>query len=526
MMHIPRGTRPFTSISRARRVVSAVRPYLENLETRDLLALLAPTGVVATGISSSAISITWNASTDPQVTGYDVYSKTWVVGPHGGKGSGGSGHYVYSLLGANLTKPTDTISGLLSGTYHTYLVTTAHATSQSQYSLPASAETWVAPAFANGPNIFLLSVGAVWSGPVAATAGMTTQVNLLINGNPLTYSVVSGPSTASINAKSGVVTFTPTASEVGTVAVTFKAANSLGAITQTIQFNVAAHPNLPSPTIKLSSTSATFNGSYQQIAATAYAKDGVTRVNGAYAVAYNGSTGYLYSPGTYPVLVTFTSSDPNYSSATLLTNYTISKSTPTFSNLSSPSIAVGAAIAMVSGNISNYPAVPVGDYVIMTLNGVSQESAVDTFGNFSSTFSTAALPTGNDKVTYSFAGDQNFNAASTAFSTLAIVPLAVPVITVNPYDQTSSAGDGVSFTAIATGSPVVSVQWQVSTDGGLTFTDITGNASATTTTLSFSTTDSENGYKYRAVFTNSAGTTTSAIATLTMDTAPGGGGGN
>ena len=355
---------------------------------------------------------------------------------------------------------------------------------------------------------------------------MTTQVNLLINGNPLTYSVVSGPSTASINAKSGVVTFTPTASEVGTVAVTFKAANSLGAITQTIQFNVAAHPNLPSPTIKLSSTSATFNGSYQQIAATAYAKDGVTRVNGAYAVAYNGSTGYLYSPGTYPVLVTFTSSDPNYSSATLLTNYTISKSTPTFSNLSSPSIAVGAAIAMVSGNISNYPAVPVGDYVIMTLNGVSQESAVDTFGNFSSTFSTAALPTGNDKVTYSFAGDQNFNAASTAFSTLAIVPLAVPVITVNPYDQTSSAGDGVSFTAIATGSPVVSVQWQVSTDGGLTFTDITGNASATTTTLSFSTTDSENGYKYRAVFTNSAGTTTSAIATLTMDTAPGGGGGN
>ena len=52
------------------------------------------------------------------------------------------------------------------------------------------------------------------------------------------------------------------------------------------------------------------------------------------------------------------------------------------------------------------------------------------------------------------------------------------------------------------------MQWQVSSDSGKTFTDISG-ATSTTLTLS-NVTAGMNGDEYRAVFTNSIGTTTTA----------------
>jgi len=62
------------------------------------------------------------------------------------------------------------------------------------------------------------------------------------------------------------------------------------------------------------------------------------------------------------------------------------------------------------------------------------------------------------------------------------------------------------------------VQWQVSTDGGATFSNIAG---ATSTTLGFVATVGQNGNQYRAVFTNTAGGTTTTAATLTVTTVPG-----
>jgi hypothetical protein len=502
------------------RAASAVRLTLERLEGRDLPAPLAPTGVAAAGISSSAIALSWNASTDPTVTGYDVYALVWVSGG-GGKGGSHPGHYIYNLLATNLTTDADTITGLTAGSVHSYVLTALNSAGQSPYSYAATAETWIAPRLS--PDYVQLSSGAEWyipSGPVNVTAGLTTQVTPYVGGNPLTFSVLSGPSTVSIDPNSGVVTYTPGPSEVGPVSITLEASNSLGAVTQTIPFNVvAADPTLATPTLSVTGTAATYNGQYQQVSATAFGTDGVTPVSGTYEIAYNGSASNYppYKAGTYQVLVTFTSSDPTYGNATVLTNLTINPAAPAFSNLSSPTIAVGAATIIVSGNIADGTAFPTGDYVIMTLNGVSQETTVAANGNFSSSFATGSLPVGSYTITYAFAGDSNFNAASDGNSTLTVVPLAAPVVTLNPNNQTVSAGDPVTFTAAATGSPTLTVQWQVSTDGGQTFTNITGNASATTTTLSFYASASQNGYKYRAVFTNSAGSAITLFATLTVE---------
>jgi hypothetical protein len=61
------------------------------------------------------------------------------------------------------------------------------------------------------------------------------------------------------------------------------------------------------------------------------------------------------------------------------------------------------------------------------------------------------------------------------------------------------------------------VQWQVSTDGGASFADLQG---ATAPTLSFVPTSvAATGNLYRAVFTNSAGSATTAAAALTVSPA-------
>ena len=95
---------------------------------------------------------------------------------------------------------------------------------------------------------------------------------------------------------------------------------------------------------------------------------------------------------------------------------------------------------------------------------------------------------------------------------------SAPVIIGNPSNQTVTAGQTTTFTATASGSPVPTIQWQVSTDGGATFTNLTG-ATSTTLTLS-NVTAAMNGDEYRAVFSNTFGTATTTAATLTVAQSP------
>jgi hypothetical protein len=93
-----------------------------------------------------------------------------------------------------------------------------------------------------------------------------------------------------------------------------------------------------------------------------------------------------------------------------------------------------------------------------------------------------------------------------------------PAVTVQPTDQSVLDGAPVTFTTAATGDPAPTVQWQSSTDGGHTFTDVAG---ATSPTLGIVAHLSDDGTRYRAVFTNkpvNAPTTTTLTdpATLTV----------
>jgi len=92
-----------------------------------------------------------------------------------------------------------------------------------------------------------------------------------------------------------------------------------------------------------------------------------------------------------------------------------------------------------------------------------------------------------------------------------------PVIVQNPSDQDVCEGNNASFISTADGDPSPTVQWQVQTNGGNSFLDVSG---ATNTTLDVSSSQSDSGSLYRAVFTNAMGGATTTVAMLSVFNAP------
>lgn len=96
-----------------------------------------------------------------------------------------------------------------------------------------------------------------------------------------------------------------------------------------------------------------------------------------------------------------------------------------------------------------------------------------------------------------------------------------PTISVNPASKSIPPGKGTSFSVTANGSATLAYQWQVSANGGVSFTNLSNGgiySGVTTATLVLSagTTTAYNSFQYRCVVTNSAGSATSAAAILTV----------
>jgi len=104
--------------------------------------------------------------------------------------------------------------------------------------------------------------------------------------------------------------------------------------------------------------------------------------------------------------------------------------------------------------------------------------------------------------------------------TAAAAPVAVtvgPAVGTQPANQTVTAPTTATFQATSTGTPAPTVQWQMSMDAGVNWSDIGGATTASYTTPA--TVLADDGKRFRAVFSNGAGTATSNSARLTV-TAP------
>lgn len=99
-----------------------------------------------------------------------------------------------------------------------------------------------------------------------------------------------------------------------------------------------------------------------------------------------------------------------------------------------------------------------------------------------------------------------------------------PTFMVSAGDQVTVEGGSASFVVLATGAPAPSYRWQMSMDGGVSWTDIANSSlyrGVSSSLLVLSGVPSAlSGRMYRAIAANSMGSHASAAGTLTVFTAP------
>ncbi len=143
--------------------------------------------------------------------------------------------------------------------------------------------------------------------------------------------------------------------------------------------------------------------------------DATANVGGSFNYTPASGAILIVGPGQ-PLLASFTPTDTtNYDPTSKSVMINVLKATPSFSNLSSPTIINGTPTTNLSGKISFGSFIPTGS-VSITLNAVTQNASIQGSGNFSSNFATGSLAPINPpySITYSYGGDSNFNPASGA----------------------------------------------------------------------------------------------------------------
>jgi hypothetical protein len=196
--------------------------------------------------------------------------------------------------------------------------------------------------------------------------------------------------------------------------------------------------NLSAPTITYGTASTTVSGRLQsnttqpvpagemvQITLNGVTQDATLDGSDNFFTIFNTST---FGVASSPYTVSFAyAGDTNFQSASAGTTLTVHKATPTFSNLSAPSITAGTASTIISGHLNanaGSQIVPSGEMVQVTLNGVTHNAKLDGSDNFSTTFNTSTLPVAGSPyaIGFAYAGDANFTTAAPGSSSLTVKP--------------------------------------------------------------------------------------------------------
>ncbi|ATC63731.1 hypothetical protein CMV30_07065 [Nibricoccus aquaticus] len=181
-----------------------------------------------------------------------------------------------------------------------------------------------------------------------------------------------------------------------------------------------------------------------------------------------------------------------------------------------PSALASGAVQL--GTSTSTVATSGGAFVDNATNGTAINRRV--YSSASSGLSVASASITFNQFGYQF---QNSTASDVTLQLSNFTGLMPPpyFTTQPPSSMIVTTGESVTFAAVAAGS-ATSYQWQVSTNGGTSFANISSvsNASAATAALTLTNVQSADAGIYQLVATNAAGSTASAQITVTVSSTP------
>lgn len=336
--------------------------------------------------------------------------------------------------------------------------------------------------------------GSTWTDIAGATAAVYTTPATTLADDGKRYRVVV--TAAGISVTSSAVTLTVTPAVVAPAITAAPASVSVIAPTAAV-FHVTA-----------TGTAVTYQWQRSVNGGTTWANvDGATD-----ASLDSGATDPTQDGIRYRVIVSNAAGSVTSDAATL--SVSPAPAAPAFvAQPADQSVAAGAAAAF-SATTTGAPT-PTLQWQRSTDGG---STWADIAGATSATFNTGTTTLSQDGERYRVVASNGSGTATSNAARLSVsaAPQA-PAITAQPADQSVTAPATASFTASASGVPTPTWQWQLSTDGGGSWANLTGATSATYTTPATVTGDS--GKRYRAVATNGSGSATTAAALLTVSAA-------
>jgi len=196
------------------------------------------------------------------------------------------------------------------------------------------------------------------------------------------------------------------------------------------------------------------------------------------------------------------------------------QATPTLETSKAPKLTkIPTAVTVEEGQSAVFEAAasgvptPTAQWEVSTNDGVSW-SPIEGATSDDYTIASASVSENGDELRVTFT---NVAGSVTSHGARLTVQLT-PAVTAQPVDVTVEEGQTAVFEATAAGFPEPTVLWELSTNGGSTWSKVVGGVFDQLTIAKTKTSDS--GEEYRAVFKNSVGTATSDAATLTVVVVP------
>ena len=333
---------------------------------------------------------------------------------------------------------------------------------------------------------------AIFSNTISGTVytATTTAATLTVDNAPI---VTSNPSNLTVNAGSNAA-FSAAASGNPTPTVQWQISTNGGTSWSNLS-NGGAYSGVTTDTLTITGASQSLNGDEFQ------------------AIFSNTISGTVYTATTTAATLT-------------VDNAPIVTSNP--SNLTVNAGSNAAFSAAASGNPT-----PTVQWQIST-NGGTSWSNLSNGGAYSGVTTdtltiTGALQSLNGDEFQAIFSNTISGTVYTATTTAATLTVDnAPIVTSNPSNLTVNAGSNAAFSAAASGNPTPTVQWQISTNGGTSWSNLSNGGAysgVTTDTLTITgASQSLNGDEFQAIFSNTISgtvyTATTTAATLTVDNAP------